>query len=42
MLAGEITKVAESAKKLEQERLKKLEAVDEENKALGLNSNMVC
>ncbi|XP_062081237.1 uncharacterized protein LOC133786039 [Humulus lupulus] len=37
--AGDITKAAEVALKLERERLKKLEDLDEGNKALGLNVN---
>ncbi|XP_062110478.1 mRNA export factor GLE1 [Humulus lupulus] len=37
--AGDITKAAEAALKLERERLKKLEDLDEGNKALGLNVN---
>ena len=41
MVAGDITKAAESALKLEQERLKKLKDLDEGNKALGLNVNKV-
>ncbi|XP_062099088.1 mRNA export factor GLE1-like [Humulus lupulus] len=40
--AGDITKAAEAALKLERERLKKLEDLDEGNKALGLNVNKVC
>ncbi|XP_062108229.1 mRNA export factor GLE1-like [Humulus lupulus] len=37
--AGDITKAAEAALKLERERIKKLEDLDEGNKALGLNVN---
>ncbi|XP_024023883.1 protein GLE1 [Morus notabilis] len=37
--AGNITKAAEAALKLEQDRLKKLTELDEGNKALGLNLN---
>lgn len=40
--AGNITKAAEAALKLEQDRLKKLTELDEGNKALGLNLNKVC
>ncbi|PON74648.1 GLE1-like [Trema orientale] len=39
MVAGDITKAAEGALKLELERLKKLKDLDEGNKALGLNVN---
>ena len=41
-MVGDITKAAEAALKLERERLKKLEDLDEGNKALGLNVNKVC
>ena len=41
-MAGDITKAAEAALKLERERLKKLEELNEGNKALGLNVNKVC